>query len=297
MEKTLPNYIKAWLIAVRLPTILIPTIQVFVGTAVAALYAPQLNWLIAFYAWAVAVCITIGTNLINEAIDFKKGADTLNPSGRIKVIRAGMLSQSQVFWAGLLALAIACAIPFALEVDTWICFAIVLVSAACGYGYTGGPYPISYLGLSEIFIFIFYGGVCVMVPFYAQTYFINPAIILAAVQMGLLAIISNALNNFRDIEDDALVNKKTLAVRFGETFARYEILCLMLLPFILNIGWLFLGYAEAALMPLLLVPIAVFFIRTLLTLKPHQVVVRFFVLGVLIHFFFGVLLIAGFGLS
>lgn len=293
MEKVVQNTFKSWMIAIRPPTMLIPTIQVATGTGVAMVYSGSINWLIAFYAWIVAVCITIGTNLINDACDYKEGGDPVGRSGRLKVINAGLLTQNQVYAGGLIAFAIACMVPFGLQVDAWACFGLVLLSVVCGYCYTAGPYPISYLGLSEIFVFIFYGGVCVMVPFYAQTYFLNPAILLAAAQMGMLAILPNALNNFRDMHEDVLVNKRTLAVRFGRNFARWEIASLTMAPFLLNIGWLFLGYVEAMLMPLLLLPIALMFVRAVWHIEATKVLNKYFGLSVLIHFFFGVLLIIG----
>jgi len=293
-NETIPaQSIKAWLTAIRLPTLLIPTIQVGTATGVAIVFTSHINWRIAFYAWLVAVLITIGTNLINDAIDFKNGGDPINHFERKKVIPAGLLTLSQVYMGGLLALALACAIPFALDVDKLLCFGIVLLSAICGYCYTGGPYPISYLGLSEIFIFIFYGGVCVTIPFYAQTYQINAAIILAACQMGMLAILPNALNNFRDIYEDKAVHKHTLAVRFGKEFARWEISAFTIIPFIINICWLFLGFSAAALMPLLLLPLVFMFLRGIWKSEPSRVLNKYFGVSVMIHFSFGILLIIG----
>ncbi len=284
---------RAWLMAVRLPTLLIPTIQVATGTGVAYAYAESVNWLLAFYAWLVAVCVTIGTNLINDAIDYEKGGDPVNRFGKPKVINAGLLSHTQVFWGGMLAFAVACAVPLALDVDQLTCFLIVLLCVVCGYCYTGGPYPISYLGLSELFILIFYGGVCVIVPFYAQTYMINGAIILAALQMGLLAIIPNALNNFRDVAVDTAAHKRTLAVRFGQEFARMELMVLAITPFILNLGWLFFEKSMAALMPWLLAPFVYLFLRVIWNNTSGHILNRYFAMSVLIHFFFGILLITG----
>lgn len=293
MEKALLQTAKAWVMATRLPTLLIPTIQVWTGTAVAYVVSGKINWLIAFYAWLVGIAITIGTNLINDAIDFEKGGDTKARLGQKKVLREGLLTKRQVYMGGLLALAVACGIPFALNVDALTCFAIVAVCAVCGYCYTGGPYPISYLGLSELFIFIFYGGVCVVVPYYAQTYSLSIPIALAATQMGLLAILPNALNNFRDIDEDKKVSKKTLAVRFGVNFARREIATLTIVPFLLNVGWCFIGYPVAALMPFLGAPLAYFFVKRISKANPSVIINKYFALGILIHFSFGVLLISG----
>lgn len=284
---------KAWLIAIRLPTLLIPTIQVWTGTAVAWALTPPINRLVAFYAWVVAVAITIGTNLINDAVDYDRGGDPVNRFGFPKVIPAGLLTRRQVYLAGLGAFALACAVPFALQQDVWICFAFVLASSICGYCYTGGPYPISYLGLSEIFIFIFYGGVCVIVPYYAQAYKLTPEIFLAAAQMGLLAILPNALNNFRDIDADANAHKKTLAVRFGKSFARNEIAAISLLPYALNGLWLALGHPLASLLPLLLLPLAFILIKGVWRHDPSHSLNRYFGVGVIMHFLFGIFLTLG----
>lgn len=289
------SHLHAWLLAIRLRTLLIPTVQVVVGTGLAYAFVDKIAWGIAFGAWVVAVLITIGTNLVNDAIDFEHGGDQLGRFGQKKVIRAGLLSKNAILSAGLLSLALACLIPFMLHVS-WEIRALVVLSAICGYCYTGGPFPISYLGLSELFILIFYGGICVIAPFYVQTQVVNEAAILAAIQLGLLAILPNALNNFRDIYEDASINKNTLAVRFGMEFARWEIMTLTIIPFILNFLWLILGYIEAFLMPFLIGPLAVIFIRKIWKAEPSPKFNRYFALSVFVHFFFGVLLTIGFAL-
>lgn len=176
-------------------------------------------------------------------------------------------------------------------------FPLIALCVACGYCYTGGPYPISYLGLSELFILVFYGGVCVGASFYLQTGYLSFAAMLCAVQMGLLAILPNALNNFRDIHEDAENNKNTLAVRFGKTFARWELGILTYLPFALGLVWMFLGYVESALIPLFLLPMAFLFVRELWTTEPGPLFNRFFGLSVLLHFLFGIFLVIGFFLE
>jgi len=291
--KTLISPLKAWMIAIRVQTLLIPTTQVITATAIAYISLGALDWILAFYALIASLTITIGTNLINDAIDYEKGLDTIGRAKSLKVISANLLSQREVFLAGIFAFLIACSIPFALNVDKAYCFFFIITSVIAGYCYTGGPFPISYLGLSELFVFIFYGGVCILVPFFAQTHFLSLPIILGACQLGLLAILPNALNNFRDFYDDAKANKKTLAVRFGIDFAKKEIQVLTILPFVLGLGWIFLGYPEASLMPLLLVPIAFIFLKGLMLQKPTNQLGTYFKLSLMIHFCFGVLLIIG----
>lgn len=290
---TLPQ---AWMMAIRVRTMLIPSIQIISSTALAYAVKGSLDWAIVFGAWFVAVLITIGTNLINDVIDFENGGDPINRFGQMKVLRAGLLSKNALLIAGLGSFTVACAIPLLLDFNAIVCFLVVL-SAICGYCYTGGPYPISYLGLSELFIFIFYGGVCIITPFYVQTGTVNAAVILLASQMGMLAILPNALNNFRDINEDASINKRTMAVRFGKRFARWELLAFTFLPFILNFAWMGLGYIEAALIPLLLLPLAILFLRSVFYVEPGSIFNRYFGLSVLIHFLFGIALSIGFFLA
>jgi len=283
---------QAWMMAIRARTILIPTIQVMVSTAVTSYYVENINWNIAIGAWLVSVLITIGMNLINDVIDFEKGGDSLGRFGQLKVIRAGLLSKRAVAITGFSCLALAAALPLLLPVGWPICL-LVTFCALLGYCYTGGPFPISYLGLSELFIFIFYGGALIVTPFYVQTGMVNGAIILAASQMGMLAILPNALNNFRDMAEDEQIDKRTLAVRFGKTFARCEIALLTFTPFILNVVWLFYGFESTIMAPLLILPLAFIFVRQVWTTEPGPVFNRYFGLSVIVHFLFGAALICG----
>lgn len=286
--------LQAWMMAIRLRSLPIPTIQVLTGTALAYAVTGRIHVDLALFTLMIAVCITIGTNLINDVFDFEKGGDSLGRAGHLKVISAGYLSKMQVLAGGLLAFALAIIFTIPLMIETsWWMLPIVLLSVVCGYCYTGGPYPICYLGLSEAFIFVFYGGVCVISSFYVQTGMINGASVLLAGQMGMLAILPNALNNFRDIYEDARVQKLTLAVRFGSYFARYEILLMTALPFILNFGWLLLGYPKVAFIPLLLLPLAFIFVYGVWVSEQKTKLNLYFGLSVLTHFLFGLLLAVG----
>lgn len=298
MHRGPPNLFQAWMSAIRVRTLPIPTIQVLVGTALAHVYTGTIDWGLFLFTWLVAVFITIGTNLTNDVFDFDKGGDKPNRVGHCKVIRAGLISRTSVLVAGMgaFALALLLAIPLSMHAG-WEMFFLVALSAFIGYCYTGGPYPICYLGLSELFILFFYGGVCIGASFYIQAGFISYTALLTALQMGLFAIIPNALNNFRDMYEDAEVNKKTLAVRFGTNFARWEIALLTFIPFLLNGFWLIAGFLETALMSLLLIPMAFLFVRCVWVTTPGPLFNRYFALGVFLHFAFGILLIIGFFLK
>lgn len=294
MQKTL-NLPQAWATAARFRTLPIPTIQVLTGTALAYSATGNINWPILLCTWLVSIFITMGMNLINDVIDFDKGADRSKRVGFLKVISAGLISRTHVQIAGFacLLLTVLFGIPLALH-SGWPLFLLILLSVTLAYCYTGGPYPISYLGLSEVFIFIFYGGLCVMASYYVQTGSLSFPALLCSMQMGLLAILPNALNNFRDMYEDAENGKLTLAVRFGKTFAKREIAVLTFLPFILGIAWMAFGYVEAALIPLLLLPMAFLFVRSVWTTVPSPAFNRFFALSVLLHFLFGLFLVVGF---
>lgn len=297
MKRT-PNLIHAWATAARLRTLPIPTIQVLTGTGLAYAVKGMVDWPILLYTWFVGIFITMGTNLINDVIDFERGADRPKRLGFLKVISAGILSKEYVYYAGMACFIMALFFGLILAFHSgWMLFFLILLSVACGYCYTGGPYPISYLGLSEFFILVFYGGLCVGAAYYVQIGSLSLEAILCALQMGLLAILPNALNNFRDMHEDIEDGKLTLAVRFGKTFARLEIAVLTFLPFFLGLVWIFLGYSEAALVPLLLIPMAFLFVRSVWTTDPGPLFNRLFGLSVLVHFFFGLLLVTGFFLK
>lgn len=288
------NKFQAWMTAIRARTIPIPTIQVLTGTALAYSLG-GINWLVLLFTWLIAVLITLGTNLINDVFDFEKGGDQPKRAGHVKMITAGMISKHAMFIAGIsfFALAILLSVPLAMYAG-WGVFFLVVVSAIIGYCYTGGPYPLSYLGLSEIFILVFYGFICVGAAFYLQRGYATDALLLCAFQMGLLAILPNALNNFRDMHDDEKVNKLTVAVRFGEKFARLEIVILTILPFVLNFYWLSWGYTEAGFLPLLFFPIALYFVHSVWKTPSGPRLNPYFPLSVFIHFGFGLLLCIGF---
>lgn len=290
-----PNLIKAWATAARLRTLPIPTIQVFTGTALAYSLTGSINWLIFLCTWLVGIFITMGVNLINDVIDYDKGADQPKRVGFLKVISAGIISRKKVLIAGISCLTLTAlfGIPLAIH-SGWPLYLLILLSIAMAYCYTGGPYPLSYLGLSELFILIFYGCVCVGAAYFVQTGSLSFPIILCALQMGLLAILPNALNNFRDMYDDAENHKLTLAVRFGRTFAKWEIAFLTFMPFILGLIWLPLEFIEAAWIPLLLLPMAFLFVRSVWTTAPGPLFNRLFGLSVLVHFLFGLFLVVGF---
>ncbi len=283
--------LKPWFLAARPRTLPICLAPIFVGTLLAKGEVANINWILAILAFLSVLFIQVGTNLVNDALDFKKGADTQERLGPKRMTQAGLLSFQQVLKGGLFCFTLALLLGIPLIVaGGWPLALILLFSVACGYLYTGGPKPLAYHGLGEPFIFIFYGLVASPAVFYLQTGFIDAACLIAGIQMGLLAMIPNAINNLRDIASDAKVNKFTLAVRFGPTFARWEITVFSLAPFVVGFAWLLKGHLLLALLPFAAFPLAVRLVNTIWNTSQGSSFVESFGQSILLLFLFAFVL-------
>ena len=191
-----------------------------------------------------ALLIQIGTNFANDVFDFKKGADTTQRLGPMRVTQAGLLSPEQVMSGMWLTFGLATIIGLYLVfVGGWPIVVIGLLSIISGIAYTGGPFPLGYNGLGDLFVFIFFGLVAVCGTYYVQAGTVSPASVWAAVPVGLLATAILVVNNLRDIDTDRVAGKKTLAVRFGEQATQIEYFLLLGLSYIIPpLMWL-LGLA------------------------------------------------------
>ena len=170
-----------------------------------------------------ALLIQIGTNLANDYFDFKKGADTAERIGPIRVTQAGLLSPQAVKRSFIFVFAAAIAASFYLVIRGGLPIVIIgVLSIVSGILYTAGPKPLGYIGLGELFVFIFFGPVAVAGTYYAQSLAWNNAAMLAGLGAGALSVSMLCVNNYRDISTDALTGKSTLAVRFGRGFAQCE---------------------------------------------------------------------------
>lgn len=228
----------AWWLAARPKTLSAAIVPVLIGTALAA---PEISWPLFACTLLGAVLIQIATNFINDAVDFKKGADTGERLGPLRVTQAGLLSAEAVMRGAIVCLAGAalCGIPLILRAG-WPLLAIGLVSMLLAYAYTGGPLPLAYHGLGELFVILFFGLIAVGGTFYVQTLRLTREALLAGFAAGSLATVLIVINNLRDVAGDRASNKRTLAARFGESFARAEVVFFALAPFaaIFLITWL-----------------------------------------------------------
>lgn len=176
-----------------------------------------------------ALLIQIGTNLANDYFDFKKGIDTVERIGPTRVTCAGLLRPQAVKRSFVLVFAAAILASFYLVVRGGAPIVIIgILSLASGILYTAGPKPLGYIGMGELFVFIFFGPVAVAGTYYAQSLTWDNAAILSGLGAGALSVSMLGVNNYRDMPTDALTGKRTLAVRFGKGFARGEYLASIL---------------------------------------------------------------------
>lgn len=286
--------LNSWLLATRPKTLLVSLPPIIVGTALAARDVEAINWLLVLSALFCSFGIQIGTNLINDAIDFKKGADAPGRLGPKRVTQEGIFTYNQVLKAGYISfgLALIFGIPLMIA-GGWPLLGVLFFSVLCGYCYTGGPYPLAYTGMGDLFVLIFFGWVSTETVYYLQTGTVSLNTFVAATQIGFLATVPLAINNLRDHVTDARVNKNTLAVRLGPQFARWEITLLSLIPFVLGMIWILNGNIWMALLPLLSLPLILINLQSIWTTQPSPLYTQFLAKSALCQLVFGFLLALG----
>lgn len=254
--------------AARVRTLPAAIAPVLVGTAAAVEWVGELPRVGAFVAALVgSIFIQIGTNLANDYSDAKRGADTADRLGPVRVTSAGLVAPRRVLVATWVAFGIAVACGIYLTVVAGIVILLIgIVSIAAGVLYTGGPRPYGYAGLGELFVFLFFGLVAVNGSYYVQVEELDPLPLGLSISIGFLATAILVVNNVRDIETDRRAGKMTLAVRTGRrnAVALYRLLVLgayAVLPITL------LG-ADTSLLPLIglaSLPLAIVPLRTMST--------------------------------
>ena len=185
----------------------------------------KVHWLSAFLAAVGAVLIQIGTNFSNDYYDYFRGVDKKERLGPLRVTQAGLVKPETMKRATILIFSLAFISGlYLIYRGGWPVLIIGLLSILFGILYTAGPYPLGYNGLGDIFVLIFFGLVAVGGTYYVQALEINKLVLLAGLSPGLFSTAILTVNNLRDIYTDKKAGKKTLAVRFGEDFARLEYL-------------------------------------------------------------------------
>ncbi|MEZ4399338.1 MAG: 1,4-dihydroxy-2-naphthoate polyprenyltransferase [Kofleriaceae bacterium] len=258
---------RAWIAAARLRTLPAAVAPVAVGVACAHA-AGAVAWGPAVAALVGALLIQIGTNFANDVFDAEKGADTPDRKGPVRAVAAGLISAGAMRRAMIATFAAAVAVGgYLVAVGGWPVVVIGVASIAAGVLYTGGPWPLGYHGLGDLFVMVFFGQVAVGGTTYVVAGQVTALALALSVPVGAVATAILVVNNLRDRETDARVGKRTLAVRWGRTFALAEYAGLLVVahavPLALALAgrpWLALGLVTA--------PLAVARTRALICAEP-----------------------------
>lgn len=254
----MPSKITPWILAARPKTLGAAIAPVLVGSALGAKLGGDFCIWLMLATLGSCICLQIATNLFNDAVDAMKGSDTKERLGPVRITASGMMSARTVMVvaAGVLVLATLLAVPLIIY-RGWPIIAIGIPSLWFCYGYTGGPVPLAYRGLGELFVVLFFGLVAVTGSAFVQSGQWHVEALVAGLQVGMLSTVLIAINNFRDVDEDTKTGKRTLAVRFGKKFARWEIEALITGVLLVGLLWLFaiwpggMRYPHACALPVL----------------------------------------------
>jgi 1,4-dihydroxy-2-naphthoate octaprenyltransferase len=212
-----------WIVGARVKTLPAAVAPVLIGTS----SAEKINWSNAFLALVVSLFLQIAVNFANDYSDGVRGTDT-HRIGPVRLVASGLASASSVKVAALISFLIAAIAGFvlALNISPWL-FLVGAASIWAAWGYTGGKKPYGYFGFGELSVFIFFGLVATVGSYYIQTEQFNWQIFLLAIPVGTLSCAILAINNLRDLPQDKLVGKRTMAVRIGEKNTRVFFMLLL----------------------------------------------------------------------
>ena len=253
--------LQAWFLALRPKTLTVSLSPVILGTAVAWHFQGRLLWGPLLAAIAAAALIQVGTNLFNDVGDYLRGTDTPDRLGPPRATAQGWLTPAQVKTGAWLAFALALLCGFYLaRHGGWPIVFIGLASLAAGWAYTGGPFPIAYRPLGEVFVWVFFGLVAVGGSYYLQTLALGSSALIAGSLIGIHAAAVITVNNYRDLDGDARSGKNTLAVIMGRPATQRVYQVEMLAPY-LGLCALIPDLGPAAALPLLSLPASLVLVR------------------------------------
>jgi 1,4-dihydroxy-2-naphthoate octaprenyltransferase len=257
-----PSGARIWLMAARPRTLPAAIAPVLVGTALAG-FLHVFHPLRLIAALLSALCIQVGTNLSNDYSDARRGADTEERLGPVRVTAGGLVPPRQVLIATYLTFALAVLFGiYLIAVAGWELLLVGAASILAGVLYTGGPRPYGYEGLGEVFVFTFFGIVAVAGSFFVQTTRLDWEAFALALPVGLLASAILVVNNARDIDTDRRAGKRTLAVRLGRERTRTLFTAMVYGAYLLApVTWLFGPLSPWLLISWLSLPLAASVVR------------------------------------
>jgi 1,4-dihydroxy-2-naphthoate octaprenyltransferase len=257
-----PSSARIWLMAARVRTLPAAVGPVLVGTALAS-YLHVFHPLRFVAALIGAIFIQVGTNLSNDYSDARRGADSEDRLGPVRITAGGLVPPRQVLIATYLSFGVAVAAgAYLIAVAGWQLLLVGAASILAGVLYTGGPRPYGYEGLGEVFVFLFFGIVAVAGSFFVQVRHLDWEAFALAVPVGLVAASILVVNNIRDIETDRRAGKRTLAVRLGRTRIRGVFAAMIYGAYLLAlVTWVFGPLSAWVLLPWLTLPVGAELVR------------------------------------
>jgi 1,4-dihydroxy-2-naphthoate polyprenyltransferase len=258
--------LRIWLMAARPKTLPVGLAPVLVGTALAG--TADVFHALRFAATLLgALLIQVGANLSNDYSDARRGADTEDRLGPLRVTAGGLVPPRQVLIATYVTFGLAVLTGvYLIAVAGWELLLVGGASIVAGVLYTGGPRPYGYEGFGELFVFLFFGIVAVAGSYFVQTETLVWEAFALAVPVGLLAAAVLVVNNVRDVETDRRAGKRTLAVRLGRERTRTLFAAMVYGAYLLTpVTWLFGPLDAWVLLPLLSLPLAAPVVRAVRT--------------------------------
>ncbi|MEX0770985.1 MAG: 1,4-dihydroxy-2-naphthoate polyprenyltransferase [Balneolaceae bacterium] len=251
-----------WLDAARPKTLFAGFVPVLTGASLA--WADHsLDTLATLVALFCALTIQVGTNFANDYFDFVKGADTDTRIGFQRATASGRISPRAMLFAtiGTMSMAFLAGL-YLVWIGGWIVFWIGVFSLIFGILYTGGPFPLGYNGLGDLFVFLFFGFVAVMGTYYVNALEWSPGSFWLSLPVGALCVNILVVNNLRDIDQDREVGKKTIGVLLGERALKIEYLLMLILAYtVLPLLYSLYNFSGMILLPLLSLPFALYLLN------------------------------------
>ncbi len=225
--------VQIWMLAARPKTLPAAASGVITGTAL-ALRDGHFRPGPALAALLVALLLQIGSNLANDVYDYERGADAGERHGPLRVTQAGLLTPGQVKAGMFVVFGLSALLGLYLAfVAGWVVILIGLAAILSAIAYTGGPFPLGYYGLGDLFVFIFFGLAAVAGTYFVQAGSVSMGAWWMSLPIGWLIVDILVVNNLRDIDADRAAGKRTLAVRLGEQGSRLQYIVLLVLSYLI----------------------------------------------------------------
>lgn len=263
-----PTFLQAWWLAIRPRTLPAAASGVAMGSAL-AWYDDSFQFLPALACLLIALLLQIGSNVANDVFDFERGADTAERLGPVRVTQAGFLTPTQVKRGMVVIFGLAVMLGLYLaSLRGWTVIWLGVAAILSAVAYTGGPFPLGYHGLGDVFVFLFFGLAAVAGTYFVQVGSVSAAAWWMAVPIGFIVTAILVVNNLRDLESDRKAGKRTLVVLVGERGAKIEYVLLMTAAYLLLPALVILKIIPVGgMLVWLSLPLAIRTLRVVLTQK------------------------------